>query len=729
MVPRKRYPPNVKSIKTQIRQILLQAGAEAKWWPWATRYVNELNRFARIGNRPNWPLFLADVMVRKRTWRRGTFEVSTETVKYLCPAPEDHGHWIIPKDERPRITKMIMKPATLPLSEQGWVAIEKETVDALVVRRRMREKSSIRKIGKESEDEIQEEEEKKKQVHLLRVIEEEMRIMVDDPPDLALEELKILGSLKKLATPPTEEEEILQTRIVSPKEVAENWDEWLPAIKSEVESLLQEKEAFREVFPDELRRLQKEAEEKGKGIEFIPSKLVFTRKPGPGGGKKKMRWVACGNLEPKKAEEDNFSSGADASALRILVWCAARYQWLASTLDVRTAFLNAKMVLSEEEDLILVKPPALLTEKKFLRRDVYYLPEKAIYGLRRSPKLWGITRDDTIKDFDIQGEFEGKKMRFNFEPLQSEPNLWKLQNAEDPEDVKVYGLLMTYVDDLLVTAPQSLMTAVIQKIQSTWTTSSPELVTDIPIRFLGMEISKIYNENTQRDDWMLTQQSYTLDLVQKEDEKVKPKKVPMSRDQAAMEPKEETPSIKSVRLAQKAVGEALWLTTRARPDIMYVVLRMGSAVTRAPEAVLRPSQQLKGYLSMTTGDGLKFEVGKDEDPLLVVFTDASFAPDSEESHGAFVVLLGTTPVFWKSGRQGFVTLSTAEAELTEIIEGMVAGESIHVILQELDLHQRPQDPQDRQHASSVDFDRRWWQLAHTSLASSCCLCKTVSVCR
>jgi hypothetical protein len=38
----------VKSIKTQIRRILLQAGAEAKWWPWATRYVNELNRAARL---------------------------------------------------------------------------------------------------------------------------------------------------------------------------------------------------------------------------------------------------------------------------------------------------------------------------------------------------------------------------------------------------------------------------------------------------------------------------------------------------------------------------------------------------------------------------------------------------------------------------------------------------------------------------------------------------------
>ena len=60
------------------------------------------------------------------------------------------------------------------------------------------------------------------------------------------------------------------------------------------------------------------------------------------------RWMACRNLEPhreeeeeeEEEEEDNFSSGADASALCILVWVAARGQWCATTLDVRTAFLN-----------------------------------------------------------------------------------------------------------------------------------------------------------------------------------------------------------------------------------------------------------------------------------------------------------------------------------------------------------------------------------------------------
>ena len=127
-----------------------------------------------------------------------------------------------------------------------------------------------------------------------------------------------------------------------------------------------------------------------------------------------MRWVACGNLEPKKEDEDNFSSGADAASLRILVWCSALFQWSASVLDVRTAFLNAKMVLSEDEDVILVKPPWLLTEKAYLRKDVYYLPEKAIYGLRRSPKLWGITRDETISSLEIQGEYKGKNMDFHF---------------------------------------------------------------------------------------------------------------------------------------------------------------------------------------------------------------------------------------------------------------------------------------------------------------------------
>lgn len=107
-------------------------------------------------------------------------------------------------------------------------------------------------------------------------------------------------------------------------------------------------------------------------------------------------------------------------------------------MDVRTAFLNAKMVQSEDEPLIVVKPPSLLVEKVYLRRDVCYLPGKAAYGLRRSPRLWSIRGDETMSTFHIQGEHIGKLMNFHLQPLQSEPNLRKLLNADDVEDCEIY---------------------------------------------------------------------------------------------------------------------------------------------------------------------------------------------------------------------------------------------------------------------------------------------------
>ena len=116
--------------------------------------------------------------------------------------------------------------------------MEREAADAVMVRRRLRGKSAVRRMEEKDQAEDEEEAEKKRRVKILSVIEEEMRRMVEDDAELALEELQILSKLKKLAVMPNEEEEVLQTKIVSPREVAENWEEWLPAVGSEVESLL-----------------------------------------------------------------------------------------------------------------------------------------------------------------------------------------------------------------------------------------------------------------------------------------------------------------------------------------------------------------------------------------------------------------------------------------------------------------------------------------------------------
>ena len=75
-----RVENTVKAIKTQIRRALGQACEDAKWWPWACRYVTEVNRCVRMATTPEWPRFLKEVRVKKRTWKRGNFEVGVEKV-------------------------------------------------------------------------------------------------------------------------------------------------------------------------------------------------------------------------------------------------------------------------------------------------------------------------------------------------------------------------------------------------------------------------------------------------------------------------------------------------------------------------------------------------------------------------------------------------------------------------------------------------------------------------
>ena len=58
--------------------------------------------------------------------------------------------------------------------------------------------------------------------------------------------------------------------------------------------------------------------------------------------------------------------------------------------------------------------------------DTLYLPLKAVYGFRRSPKLWGLHRDKTIKTFDIKVVIDGRCESLELKPMESEQNLWKV---------------------------------------------------------------------------------------------------------------------------------------------------------------------------------------------------------------------------------------------------------------------------------------------------------------
>ena len=149
----------------------------------------------------------------------------------------------------------------------------------------MREKTTVRKLQMEDDAEEEEEEEKvrvaKMRIQFSKVVEEEMKLMLEDDQELVTEEIDILASIKKMlnAQEQNEDDEVLQTKIISLQEVSRKWEEWLPAVEAEVSSLLEEKEAMEEVSGSR-------------------SKLVCTKKPGKKGGRNKIRWVIKVRIPP-----------------------------------------------------------------------------------------------------------------------------------------------------------------------------------------------------------------------------------------------------------------------------------------------------------------------------------------------------------------------------------------------------------------------------------------------
>ena len=641
----------------------------AEYWPLAARHVNEVWRKDRLRSKEVIPPFMATVLARKRFWRAVELEAKNQPVKYLTPSWTDHGHWVLRESGHFELTRAVITKTKDPEDEGHWIALE-DGFSPLEGRRRIRGKSIVRRL-QEVDEEAKEQEQRKDQV-----LRQEMAHLINDDPEVAA---IVAASLKAFQGDGNfEEQEILQTKIIGPGEVRQKIEKWKPAIEAEIEALFKVKKALRLVEAEEMSRLVKE-----KKVVPLPSKVIFTIKPDAkvATGKKKRRIVACGNFAPPEDKGDYFAAGADSTSLRMALSMAARKKWIGINADVKTAFLNAPMKKkpgdeseseAEEELPILLRPPNILVQLGFFTAHQGWEVDMALYGFRQSPKRWSDHRDGRLTIMRVEDYY--------LEQLESESCMWMIKKAGSEE---VHGILLTYVDDLLILSTEQTAHAWMKEIRKEWETSEPEVVDKgSTTRFLGMEITKGHT-----GVWFASQEGYTKDLLQRhlgqDPTRWGHRKTPMSReeedeDKVEEEERHEEKAAK-VKEAQRIVGELIWLVTRCRPDIMYATSWMASLTTRKPDRVLRAAKDMWQYLAGTIKEGLVFSGDQNED--LNVFTDASFG--EEDAHGCVVIKWGLDPILWRSSRQGLLTTSTAEAELVEIMEGAVTAEATKVVLEEL----------------------------------------------
>jgi len=243
---------------------------------------------------------------------------------------------------------------------------------------------------------------------------------------------------------------------------------------------------------------------------------------------------------------------------------------------------------------------------------------------------------------------------------------------------KVGGMVVIYIDDLLIVGEKEVKKMVIGEVKRIWETSTPEEIDEkTGVRFLGMELWKLKN-----GDWMATQRGYVKEMLRKnlgEDESEwRRKKTPITKSWIEL-PEEEKKEAGDVKEAQRVVGEVMWVMTRTRPDLLHTTSMLASQILKKPKAVREAADQLWAYLAHTWKEGLLF-AARPEEHELRSYTDASFGEDCQ---GCTIVALDGAPIAWKAGKQHAVALSTAEAELTEILEGLTLGDSIRVVAEEM----------------------------------------------
>ena len=74
-----------------------------------------------------------------------------------------------------------------------------------------------------------------------------------------------------------------------------------------------------------------------------------------------------------------------------------------------------------------MRPPAVLVRMGLIPRGELWIVNKAMYGLRQSPRCWSDYRDDEMRRWRINYS----KRWLKLEQMRSEPNLWLVKKVED----------------------------------------------------------------------------------------------------------------------------------------------------------------------------------------------------------------------------------------------------------------------------------------------------------
>jgi len=134
------------------------------------------------------------------------------------------------------------------------------------------------------------------------------------------------------------------------------------------------------------------------------------------------------------------------------------------------------------------------------------------------------------------------------------------------------------------------------------------------------------------------------------------------------------------------IGKLNFLTN-TRPDISYAVQTLSQFMQSPRTSHMIALEHTLRYLQGTAGQGILLRA--DGPLLLKAFSDSDWAscPNSRRSVTGYIVLMGSSPISWKSKKQPTVSKSSAEAEYRAMSQAAVEVTWLVRLLSELGVPQ------------------------------------------
>ena len=338
----------------------------------------------------------------------------------------------------------------------------------------------------------------------------------------------------------------------------------------------------------------------------------------------KARWVAKGFTQRHGLDyDDTYASVVRSSSIKTLLIAAAN-DWEVKQFDIKTAFLNASL----DREVFVEQPHGFAKGNKVCRL------RKALYGLKQSPLLWFETISAHLR-------------QYGWTPIPGDECVFQNHDA----------LIVIYVDDLAVAAATS------EQIDSVAANlASAFEVTDLGDihYYLGC---RIIRDRSQRKIWIL-QDGYIASLAKRFNmEDCRPIDTPIDPNVSftkATDDHTADPNMKN--MYQSLIGGLMWPSIISRIDISFATTMLSRFLPNPTEIHISAALRVLRYLISTPDTGLLLDGSSDM--TLRAYVDASFGgnADDRRSVGGYVIMLGSSPIAWKSGKQPLVTTSTAEAE-------------------------------------------------------------------